>query len=157
MELNLESKRHINPSRCTWAFPPGETNTTPPTPELWRVNKYGGYKVWQDRLARIDGDQDVWLDICYHSNLGPLRYSTSPREEDLHPQLLITGGGHHWDSYGLGSLKNVSLEPQFIRNAHLWEIRTVKKWLDDCMFELCTFGAGSYTDFLLTLSGDNTH
>ena len=117
---------------CTWAFPPGKYNSIPSTPDLERVNKYGGLNVSQDRLAHIDGDQDVWLDICYHSNDAPLRYSTSPGEEDLHPQLLISGAGHHWDSNGLGGLKNLTQEPQFVRNAHLWEIRTAEKWVRDC-------------------------
>jgi hypothetical protein len=76
-----------------------------------------------DRLAHIDGDQDVWLDLCYHSHNAPPRQFSNT---DLRPEYLITGAGHHWDSAGI---KNISAEPQFIREAHLWEIRTVKKWL----------------------------
>ena len=117
---------------CDWAFPPGQYNSIPSSPELWRTNKYGGYNVSQKRLAHIDGDQDVWLDVCYHSNNAPLRYSTSVPEQSDHPQLLISGGGHHWDSYALGSIKNITLEPQFIANAHLWEIRTVERWMREC-------------------------
>lgn len=117
---------------CTWAFPSGTHNTIPPTPDVERINKYGGYNVSGTRLAHIDGEQDVWLDVCFHSNNAPLRFSTSLEEENLHPQLLISGGGHHWDSYGLGGLAEVEREPQFIRNAHLWEIRTVERWLRDC-------------------------
>ena len=75
-----------------------------------------------DRLALIDGSSDVWLDLCYHSELAP-----SPRiSSDLHPEYLINGGGHHWDSYGI---LDVAAEPQFIREAHYWEIRTVKRTL----------------------------
>jgi len=70
---------------------------------------------------RRNVDQDVWLDVCYHSNNAPQRYST-----DLHPEYLIADGGHHWDCYGI---KNISAEPQFVREAHKWEIRTVTKWL----------------------------
>lgn len=66
---------------------------------------------------------DVWLDICYHSHFAPPRVST-----DLRPEYLIAGGGHHWDSYGI---LDVAAEPDYIRGAHLWEIRTVKKWLRD--------------------------
>ncbi|KAK0289501.1 hypothetical protein LTR35_002698 [Friedmanniomyces endolithicus] len=113
---------------CEWAFPPGQYNTIPSTPDLYQINKYGGYNVGAPRLAHIDGDQDVWLDICYHSNDAPLRYTPNMAEAVLHPQLLIAGGGHHWDSYGIG---NVSAEPQFIRNAHLWEIRIVEDWLKE--------------------------
>jgi hypothetical protein len=64
---------------------------------------------------------DVWLDLCYHSNSAPLRVSS-----DIHPEFLIAGAGHHWDSYGI---LNVAAEPLFIQQAHLWEIRTVQKWL----------------------------
>ncbi len=117
---------------CDWAFAPGQYNAISSTPNLWRTNKYGGYNVSQKRLAHIDGDQDVWLDVCYHSNLAPLRYSTSLQEETDHPQLLISGGGHHWDSNALGSVKNITLEPQFIQNVHLWEIRTVERWMREC-------------------------
>ncbi|KAI9686127.1 MAG: hypothetical protein M1820_010679 [Bogoriella megaspora] len=106
---------------CTWAFPPGEYNSIPSSPDTTQYTKYGGFNFSADRLAFIDGDQDVWLDLCYHSNNASARYSS-----DLHPEHLISGGGHHWDSYGI---KNVSAEPQFIQNAHYWEIRTVRKWL----------------------------
>lgn len=106
---------------CTWGFPPGQYARIPHTPDLGQYNKYGGLAVVADRLAHVDGSIDPWLDICYHSTQAPDRYST-----DLRPELLISGAGHHWDSSGI---KNIPAEPQFIRNAHLWEIRTVKKWL----------------------------
>lgn len=48
-------------------------------------------------------------------------------EAYLRPQLLVAGAGHHWDSYG------AEVEPQFIREAHRWEVRVVKKWMG--MFE----------------------
>lgn len=70
----------------------------------------------------------MWKDLCYHSDLAPLRVSKGVEDEILHPHLLIAGAGHHWDSYAFG-YKNISSEPQFIREAHLWEIRSVKKWL----------------------------
>ena len=106
---------------CTWAFPPGKYNSIPDTPNLSYYDHYGDLNFSADRLALIDGDQDVWLDVCYHSNDAPPRYST-----DLHPEYLITGAGHHWDSYGI---LDVDAEPQFIKAAHQWEIRTVRKWL----------------------------
>lgn len=107
---------------CTWAFPKGKYNSIPSTPDLGPYNSYGGLNVEVDRLAKIDGDNDVWLDLCYHSHFAP-----EPRQgSDLRPEYLISGSGHHWDSYGI---KDVEAEPQFIREAHLWEIRTVKKWL----------------------------
>jgi hypothetical protein len=39
---------------------------------------------------------------------------------------LIAGAGHHWDSYGI---LDIGAEPLFIQQAHIWEIKTVKKWL----------------------------
>ncbi|KAK5107937.1 hypothetical protein LTR62_000542 [Meristemomyces frigidus] len=116
---------------CTWAFPPGTHNAIPATPDLEKYNIYGGYNVSAPRLAHIDGAQDVWLDICYHSNDAPPRYSTNPEDAYLHPQLLISGAGHHWDSYGI---LDVEAEPQFIRNAHLWELRIVEVWLRECEY-----------------------
>lgn len=110
---------------CTWAFPPGEHNSIPSTPDLEAYNKYGGYSVEADRLAHIDGDQDVWLSLCYHSKDAPQRFTRSEEGSYLRPQLSIAGAGHHWDSYG------ASVEPQFIREAHRWEVRVARRWLRD--------------------------
>jgi hypothetical protein len=99
---------------------------------------YGGYDLAADRLALVDGSEysprlddpaptdltqgiDPWLDICVHSKYAKPREST-----DLRPAYLIAGAGHHWDSYGI---LDVNAEPDFIREAHKFEIRTVKKWL----------------------------
>lgn len=106
---------------CTLAFPSGEYNALPSSPDVSLWNAYGGEDLQADRLAFIDGEHDVWLDVCYHSNEAPARYSS-----DLNPEYLIVSGGHHWDSYGQ---LDVPGEPQFIREAHYWQIRTVKKWL----------------------------
>jgi hypothetical protein len=109
---------------CTWAFPDGAYNKIPAAPDVTGFNAYGGFDFEADRLAFIDGSQDVWNGLCYHSDsAGPRPLST-----DLHPNYFITGAGHHWDSYGI---LDVEAEPQFIREAHKWEIRTVKKWLAD--------------------------
>ena len=117
---------------CSWAFPPGKYNSIPasgPNVTWYNMysdsddpsNPYGSFDFHADRLAFVSGSQDVWLDLCYHAHQGPLRTSS-----DLHPELLITGAGHHWDSYGIG---DIAAEPQFIRNAHLFEIRSVERWL----------------------------
>ncbi|XXH04955.1 hypothetical protein Hte_011378 [Hypoxylon texense] len=107
---------------CTWAFPAGVSNSIPPTPDIGAYNDFGSFNFSADRLAFIDGDQDVWNDLCYHSDFAPPRDAST----DLHPEYLITGAGHHWDSYGI---LDVEAEPQFIREAHKWQIKTVKKWL----------------------------
>lgn len=107
---------------CKWAFPPGKYNSIPPNgPILSTTNKYGGFNIAHPRLAFIDGANDVWLDLCYHSNFAP-----SPRTGDN--QYLITGAGHHWDSSGI---LDVGAEPLFIQQAHLWEIRRVQTWLTE--------------------------
>ncbi|TVY80978.1 putative extracellular serine carboxypeptidase [Lachnellula suecica] len=107
---------------CTWAFPKGKYNSIPPTPDLQRLNVYGGYNLAADRLALVDGDIDPWRDICVHSP----KYAPPRQSTDLRPEYLIAGAGHHWDSAGI---LDVSAEPLFIQQAHLFEIRTVKKWL----------------------------
>lgn len=109
---------------CTWAFPDGTFNKIPASPDVTTYNSFGGFDFQADRLAFIDGDQDVWKDLCFHSDQAAW---PRPESTDLHPHYLITGAGHHWDSYGI---LDVDAEPQFIREAHKWEIRTVKKWLD---------------------------
>ena len=106
---------------CTWSFPKGKYNSIPASPNLTHWNTYGDLNFTADRLAFIDGSADVWNDVCYHSTFGPERYSM-----DLHPELSINGAGHHWDSYGI---LDVAAEPQFIREAHYFEIRVVEKWL----------------------------
>lgn len=109
---------------CKWAFPPGTHYSIPSTPNLNETLKYGGYDIQAPKLALIDGDVDVWVDLCYHSHLsGKTRISS-----DLHPSYLIAGGGHHWDSTGI---RNITAEPVYIREAHLWEIRTVERWVDE--------------------------
>lgn len=105
---------------CTWAFPPGEYNSIPPTPNLTWYTRYGDLNMTAPRLAFIDGAVDVWNDVCYHSANATLR--TGP------DQYLIAGGGHHWDSYGI---LDIEAEPDFIRAAHEWEIRRVKAWLKE--------------------------
>lgn len=127
---------------CTLAFPPGQYNAIPASPDvdgLW--NAYGGYNLSVDRLAFIDGHHDPWLGGCYHSNTAPARYSS-----DLHPEHLIVSGGHHWDSYGQ---LDVAGEPQFIRESHYWEVRTVKKWLRE--FIAWSPGAGMTTNAATTV------
>lgn len=108
---------------CTLAFPPGEFNSIPAVPDVAVMNAFGGFNFSADRVAFIDGNHDPWLNNQYHANGQPLRVSS-----DLHPQYLIESGGHHWDSTGRG-YAGIESEPQFIREAHKWEIRTVKKWL----------------------------
>lgn len=103
---------------CTWAFPPGETNSIPATPDLTTYSRYGDFNLSAPRLALIDGGVDVWKDLCYHSSHAPMRYGPN--------QYLIAGGGHHWDSYGI---LDIDAEPDYIKAAHQWEIRMVKIWL----------------------------
>jgi len=110
---------------CTLAFPPGVYNRIPAAPDVARWNAYGGLNFSADRLAFIDGNHDVWLDGCYHANGvdRPLLESST-----LHPEYLIVSGGHHWDSTA-NTYAGIAAEPQFIREAHKWEIRTVRRWL----------------------------
>ncbi|KAF2483542.1 extracelular serine carboxypeptidase [Neohortaea acidophila] len=114
---------------CRWAFPPGKYNSIPDSPDVDRINKYGGYNVVQKRLAHIDGAADVWRDACYHSTDAPERLTQNAISAYENPQLLIAGAGHCWNSFGLGGLANVSITPQFIQGAQYWIIRIVQKWV----------------------------
>ena len=77
------------------------------------------------RLTSSSPGADVWNGVDYHSPVAGDRYpSINSSGID---EYLINGAGHHWDSYGI---LDVEAEPDFIREAHLWEIRTVRKWLD---------------------------
>ncbi|QDS74972.1 hypothetical protein FKW77_005077 [Venturia effusa] len=113
---------------CTWAFPPGKYNKIPTTPDTDSMNKYGGLNVSADRLAFIDGGIDPWRDLTYHSDNAPARVRNGVEDEILHPQYLIHGAAHGWEATAF-SYEKINEEPQFIREAHLWEIRIVKKWL----------------------------
>lgn len=69
---------------------------------LTHYNQYGGFNLTAERLALIDGDQDVWLDVCYHSHLAPDRYPVVPgSEKRAVEKYLITGVGYYWDSAGI--------------------------------------------------------
>lgn len=107
---------------CTWAFGDAVPADGPNVTEYLR---YGGFNISSPRLALIDGNVDVWRDLCYHG------FNSTPDHRDIRygeNQYLIAGGGHHWDSYGI---LNISAEPDYIRAAHEWEIRTVNRWLGE--------------------------
>ncbi|KAI0480174.1 serine carboxypeptidase S28-domain-containing protein [Xylariaceae sp. FL0804] len=113
-----------------WAFPAGDYNAIPSTPNLTVYGQYGGLNFSADRLAFVDGSADVWLGLCVHSPDAPAQeqVQTTADPSYLHPRQLINGAGHHWDSYGV---LDVAAEPQFIRETHRWQMRVVRKWLDD--------------------------
>lgn len=110
---------------CNQSFPPGQHSSIPPQPDVNVINRYGGLNIAAPNLALIDGEADVWVDLTYHSHDNPgIRISS-----DENPSYLIAGAGHHWDSSPRTGVKSVEDEPDYIREAHLWEIRTVKRWL----------------------------
>jgi len=105
----------------TWSFPHGKYNATPPTPNLEIYVFYSGFNFKADRLAFVNGNQIKMLDLCYHSNNAPQRCSTN-----TYPEYPIADDGHHWDSY---EIQDIAAEPQFIQQAHLRQVTTVKKRL----------------------------
>lgn len=46
---------------CTWAFPAGQFNSIPSSPDTSQWNKYGGYNFSADRLAFVDGSKHQLL------------------------------------------------------------------------------------------------
>ncbi|EUC29559.1 hypothetical protein COCCADRAFT_106222 [Bipolaris zeicola 26-R-13] len=112
-----------NQAWCNQSFPPGSHSRIPALPEIQYNNVYGSSNMRVKNLAFIDGAADVWLDQCYHSTLlDGVRISS-----DDYPSYLIVDGGHMWDGQGIG---DVEKEPQFMREAHLWEMRTVGRFLE---------------------------
>ena len=107
---------------CTWAFGDGVPSNGPNTTHY---EQYGGYNISAPRLAFIDGAADVWNELCYHGTNATAAHNNLRYGDN---QLLITGAGHHWDSYGI---LNISAEPDQIRAAHEWEIRQVNNWLQE--------------------------
>jgi hypothetical protein len=85
-------------------------------------NSYGGFNISAKNLLFIDGSADPWREVSYHSTRAPQRYWN----ENV-PEHLINGAGHAWDFYALNDIED---EPQFIREAHYLELRTVASWLE---------------------------
>ncbi|CAJ2506575.1 Uu.00g007050.m01.CDS01 [Anthostomella pinea] len=77
---------------CNKAFPAGQYNSIPATPDLDIWNAYGDFNFTAENLLFVDGTADPWKDLCYHSDLAPQRYWS-----DAYPQHLINGAGHVWD------------------------------------------------------------
>jgi pimeloyl-ACP methyl ester carboxylesterase len=124
---------------CDWAFPKGKLllqlnyeytnhlvgkyNQIPPSPDVDAWNIYGGFNLSAKNLLFVDGSADPWREVSYHSTRAPQRYWT-----EGHPEHLINGAGHAWDFY---ALEHIEDEPQFIREAHYLELRTVETWLQE--------------------------
>ncbi|KAK7182016.1 hypothetical protein DPSP01_006247 [Paraphaeosphaeria sporulosa] len=120
-------------SWCNYSFPPGTYSSIPSRPDTNVINRYGGLHISAPRLALIDGEADVWVDLTYHSHEKKAIVVSSAE----HPSYLIAGAGHHWDSSPRTGIKSVADEPDYIREAHEWEIRTVKTWVKE-------WGKGGY-------------
>ena len=107
---------------CTWSFGDGVPSTGP---NVTAYDEYGGFNISAPRLAFIDGSSDVWNELCYHGTNATAAHNNLRYGEN---QLLINGAGHHWDSAGI---LNITAEPDFIREAHEWELRKVHSWLQE--------------------------
>ncbi|KAF8269748.1 serine carboxypeptidase S28-domain-containing protein [Lactarius quietus] len=109
---------------CVQAFPPGKLYAVPPLPNVTAVNSLGDFHIEADRLAFIDGEVDPWRPYTPHST-----YGGAMKRDDtlLRPFKIIPGGVHHWDENGL---KNISEEPEKIRQIHTEMIEFVKVWLE---------------------------
>lgn len=115
--------RKLHAGAVRAGLPAGEVQHDPGVARRRRLERLRRLRLRGRQAGLRRRQPDPWLDGCYHSNLAPQRYSS-----DLHPSHLIVDGGHHWDSYGI---LDVPGEPQFVREAHYWEIRTVRRWLRD--------------------------
>ncbi|GAA5967319.1 hypothetical protein JCM3765_005600 [Sporobolomyces pararoseus] len=108
---------------CSKAFPPGELNSVPATPNVTKINQYGSYDLSYPRLAFIDGSADPWIGATPHSPHAKERKDTLRK-----PFKVIPEGVHHWDENGL---LDPSQEPKQIRKIHREEIEFVQSWLKD--------------------------
>ncbi|KDE05232.1 hypothetical protein MVLG_04367 [Microbotryum lychnidis-dioicae p1A1 Lamole] len=105
---------------CHLAFPPGKLVSMPKTPQIKRIEEYGGFAMQGSRLAIIDGSEDPWLYATRHSPHAKKRPDTLSG-----PYKLIEGGVHHWDENG-----RPKGEPKIIREIHAEEIKFVGYWID---------------------------
>ncbi|GAA6019817.1 hypothetical protein JCM11491_000282 [Sporobolomyces phaffii] len=108
---------------CTKAFPPGELNAVPATPNVTKINQYGSFDLSHPRLAFIDGSADPWIGATPHSPQARKRKDTLRR-----PFKLIPEGVHHWDENGL---LDRSSEPEAIQAIHRDEVEFVQAWLKE--------------------------
>jgi hypothetical protein len=99
----------------------GKYNQIPPSPDLDRWNSYGSYDFSAKNLLFTDGSADPWREVSYHATRAPQRYWN-----DRNPEHLINGAVHAWDMY---ARKDIEEEPQFIRETHYLEQRTIGTWL----------------------------
>ncbi|KAF1964760.1 hypothetical protein BU23DRAFT_491637 [Bimuria novae-zelandiae CBS 107.79] len=110
-------------SWCNQAFPPSSSlnHSIPAHPDTTELIKYGGYTFEAPKLAFIDGEADVWVGLTVHGGSGVMVSEA---------KYLIPGGGHHWDSSPRTGVGSVEEEPDLIREAHGWEVRTVRRWVE---------------------------
>ncbi|SDA03047.1 BZ3500_MvSof-1268-A1-R1_Chr11-1g03276 [Microbotryum saponariae] len=114
--INLKYSSEI----CHLAFPPGKLVSVPKTPQIKRIERYGGLAMKGSRLAFVDGSEDPWLYATRHSSHAKKRPDTLSG-----PYKLIEGGVHHWDENG-----RPKGEPKIIREIHAEEIKFVGHWID---------------------------
>lgn len=153
--LTLERTSKI----CQQAYLPGKHFTVPEWPDVEEVNERGDYGIEADRLAFIDGDRDPWRPMvslihlpvvlidCYMrgtDTVDPSSGLCAEKEVDHRPSTTYhlryvpfnhsnrrsdeVDGVHHYDENGL---YNHSHEPERIRVVHAFEVRFVKKWMED--------------------------
>lgn len=97
------------------------------SPDVDRINKYGGLDFSHDRLAHIDGAQDPWRAAGVHAIGQPERESTT-RE----PFMLVDWGVHHWEENDLPpGQKEKGLPPKQVIDAHKETVRFVGEWLKE--------------------------
>ena len=64
---------------------PGPSTGVPFSPNVTRINQWGGYNLTYPRLAFIDGAEDPWIGATPHAPSAPRRKDTTRRPFKLIP------------------------------------------------------------------------
>jgi len=112
---------------CSAAF-----NITTP-PDVYSINKWGGFNISAPRLAHIAGSADPWTPATpWREELRQWEWRSNSTSE---PFLLIEGAVHHWDENGMNDSDGIGesddITPPAVRATQDWEVEFVKAWVEE--------------------------
>ncbi|GAM87662.1 hypothetical protein ANO11243_056890 [Dothideomycetidae sp. 11243] len=96
-------------------------------PKLSSVLAYGGNRMARDRLAFVDGERDPWRPAGPHG----FEYGAPRRKSSItRPFLLIDGGVHGWDTFGVWPNETTAnFPPKSVQSVHKQMIKFAKAWV----------------------------
>jgi hypothetical protein len=97
------------------------------SPDVSRINKWGGFNFSYPRLAIVDGERDPWRAATPHRIDLPARNSSVTE-----PFLLVEYSVHHWDENGLYPDEwTEELPPPAVKEAKAFIREFVVEWLKE--------------------------